>query len=117
MTKTQVKERTMSKEETYWTEEEISFLPSKYGCVLIKERATLEEQKNKQLPNDVYRIFYKLEDKIHCDLVRTSKRVDLFDMYYDKFGPDVIQKIDFGYGTVNPKLWGYAQAEPKKKRR
>lgn len=117
MTQTKVKEKTMKKEETHWTEEEISSLPSKYGCILLKERATDEEQKNKQLPNDVYRIFYKLEDKVHCDLVRTNKRVDLFDMYYDKFGPGVIQKIDFGYGTVNPKLWGYSQPEPKKKRR
>lgn len=117
MNETQVKEKTMKKEETYWTKDEISSLPSKYGCILIKERATLEEQKNKQLPMDVYRIFYKLEDVVHCDLVRTNKRVDLFDMYYDKFGPGVVQSIDFGYGTINPKLWGYTQAEPKRKRR
>jgi hypothetical protein len=49
-------------------------------------------------------------------VTRAAKRVDLFDMYYDKYGPGAIQKIDFGYGRVNPKLWGYKQPEKKKKR-
>ena len=38
------------------------------------------------------------------------------DLYYDKFGAGVIQKIDWGYGRTNPKLWGY-QAPQKKKRK
>ena len=116
MTKTKVKETTMKEEKLYWTKEEIESVPASYGCVLIKERATLEEQHNKKLPTDVYRIFYKVQDKIHCDMVRTSRKVDLFDMYYDKFGPGVIQKIDWGYGTINPKSWDYVSPEIKKKR-
>ena len=38
----------------------------------------------------------------------------LYTFYFD--GPGAIQKIDFGYGRVNPKLWGYKQPEKKKKR-
>ena len=117
MTKTTVKETKMKEEKLYWTKAEIETVPANYGCVLIKERATLEEQKNKQLPRDVHRIFYKVQDEIHCDMVRTSRKVDLFDMYYDKFGPGVVHKIDWGYGTINPKSWGYVQPENKKKRR
>ena len=36
-------------------------------------------------------------------------------MYYDKFGPGVVKKIDWGYGRVSPKIWGYKS--PEKKRR
>ena len=36
-------------------------------------------------------------------------------MYYDKYGPGSVQKIDFGYGRTNPKVWGYKQPEKKKK--
>ena len=43
-------------------------------------------------------------------------RTRIFDMYYDKYGPGAVQKIDFGYGRTNPKLWGYKQPDKKKKR-
>ncbi|BCU98836.1 MAG: hypothetical protein CM15mV24_0610 [Bellamyvirus sp.] len=47
------------------------------------------------------------------DVVRLSK---LFDMYYDKYGKGAVQKIDFGYGTANPKLWGQKTKERKEKK-
>jgi hypothetical protein len=37
-------------------------------------------------------------------------------MYYDKYGPGAVKKIDFGYGRTNPKLWGYKQPEKKKRK-
>lgn len=118
MNTTEEKSETMEKEQTKtWTKEEIKSLPKKYGCILIKEKATPEEQKNKNLPTDVYRVFYKIENKVHCDMVRTSRRSDLFDLYYDKFGPGVVQKIDWGYGNINPKSWDYVSPENKRKRR
>jgi len=45
-------------------------------------------------------------------------RVKVFDLYYDKFGKGVIENIDWGYGTVSPKLWGYQSKnkDDKKKR-
>ena len=43
------------------------------------------------------------------------KTVELFDMYYDKYGKGAVQTIDFGYGTVNPKLWRYKSKDKKKK--
>jgi hypothetical protein len=38
-------------------------------------------------------------------------------MYYDKYGKGAVQKIDFGFGTVNPKLWGYKSKDKDKKKK
>ena len=42
----------------------------------------------------------------------------LFDMYYDKFKQG-LKTIDYGKGTISPKLWGYSspQNNGKKKRK
>jgi hypothetical protein len=95
--------------------EERNILPSSYGCDIILEKTTLEKAKDTSFPNDAYLIWYIVDGKKHIDLTRGS-RVRIFDMYYDKYGPGAIQKIDFGYGRTNPKLWGYKQPEKKKKR-
>ena len=95
--------------------EERNILPSSYGCDIILEKTTLEKAKDTSFPNDAYLIWYIVDGKNHIDLTRGS-RVRIFDMYYDKYGPGAIQKIDFGYGRTNPKLWGYKQPEKKKKR-
>jgi len=90
-------------------------LPSEYGCEILLEKTSLEKAKDTSFPNDAYLIWY-VEDGNNCiDLVRGS-RVRIFDMYYDKFGPDSVQKIDFGYGRTSPKLWGYKQSERKKRK-
>lgn len=94
--------------------EEKTILPSKYGCDVLLEKTTLERAKDSSFPSDAYLIWYKDNDITNIDLVR-GKRVSIFDMYYDKYGPDSIQKIDFGYGRVNPKLWGYQKPEKKRK--
>lgn len=93
-----------------------SLVPSEYGCEILLEKTTLDVAKDSSFPNDAYLIWYKVDGIIHLDLCRTSKRVNLFDFYYDRFGPGAVQKIDFGYGRVNPKLWGYKQPENKKRK-
>ena len=91
-------------------------LPHEYGCQILLEKTTIERAKDTSFPNDAYLIWY-LDGGEQCiDLTRCSKRVNLFDMYYDKYGPGAVQKIDFGYGRTNPKLWGYKQPEKKKKK-
>lgn len=91
-------------------------LPHEYGCEIILEKTTIEKAKDSSFPNDARLIWY-IEDGVqYVDLTRCTKMVNLFDMYYDKYGPGAVQKIDFGYGRVNPKLWGYKQPEKKKKR-
>ena len=91
-------------------------LPHEYGCEILLERTTVEKAKDSSLPNDAYLIWYIVDGEECIDLTRCTKRVNLFDMYYDKYGPGAVQKIDFGYGRVNPKVWGYKQPDKKKKR-
>ena len=42
--------------------------------------------KDKSLPSDAYIVTYKIGDAVRNDLVRCHGRVNIFDMYYDKFG-------------------------------
>ena len=95
--------------------EERNILPSSYGCDILLQETTLDKAKDSSFPNDAYLIWYNTNGTQKLDLVRGS-RVRIFDMYYDKYGPGAVQKIDFGYGRTNPKLWGYKQPEKKKKR-
>lgn len=95
--------------------EEREVLPSQYGCEVLLEKTTLAKAKDSSFPTDAYLIWYELRGTEHIDLVRGS-RIRIFDMYYDKYGPGSIKKIDFGYGRVSPKLWGYKQPEKKKRK-
>jgi hypothetical protein len=90
--------------------------PSSYGCQIILEKTTIQAAKDKSFPSDARLIWYIDDGQTYIDLTRCTKVVDLFDMYYDKYGPGAVQKIDFGYGTVNPKLWGNKQSDKKKKK-
>jgi hypothetical protein len=98
-----------------WTPEERKDIPPRYGCEILFERTTLAQVKDPSLPNDAYLILYRVNDENHVDLCRGT-RVKIFDMYYDKFGPGSVQKIDFGYGRVSPRIWGYIAPEKKKRK-
>lgn len=106
---------TMEKEMADWTKQEKEELPSQYGCELIYERATLELAKDPTLPLDAYLVYYEVDGNMRMDVCRGSRRVDIFDLYYDKFGPGCLKKITWGYGKKNPKLWGYKAPEKKKR--
>jgi hypothetical protein len=95
--------------------EDKNVLPSNYGCDILLQDTTIDKAKDSSFPNDAYLIWYEVEDKKCLDLVRGS-RVRIFDMYYDKYGPGAVKKIDFGYGRTNPKLWGIKQPEKKKRK-
>jgi len=99
-----------------YTDNQKMVLPHEYGCEILLEKTALDKAKDSSFPNDAYLIWYIVDGEEHIDLTRAAKRVNIFDMYYDKYGPGVVQKIDFGYGRVSPKLWGYKQPEKKKKR-
>ena len=78
-----------------------------YCCQVLLEKTTLHQANDKNYPTDARLIWYKVDGIEYVDLVRCRKTSELFDMYYDKYGVGAVQKIDFGYGSVSPKLWGY----------
>tara|TARA_Y100000022_G_scaffold76845_1_gene66317 strand:+ start:465 stop:809 length:345 start_codon:yes stop_codon:yes gene_type:complete len=90
--------------------------PSDYSCQILQEKTTLEAANDKSLPNDARLIWYVVDGVEHIDLTRCRKTVELFDMYYDKYGKGAVQKIDFGYGQANPKLWGNKPKKDKKRK-
>ena len=85
---------------------EKSFDPSVYSCEILLEKTTSEKSQDRQLPTDAY-----------IDVTRSEKMANIFDMYYDRYGKDALQKIDYGYGTVRPNLWGARATPPKRKKR
>lgn len=97
-------------------EETVKISPNDYGCQILLEKTTLEKAKDFSFPSDAYLIWYLEKGKEYLDLTRCNKKVQLFDMYYDKYGPGSIQKIDFSYGRVNPRIWGIKKPEKKKRR-
>jgi len=101
--------------ESVWSAEEKESLIQSYGCHLVVERATPEQIKDKTLPTDTLQVKYKSNDKVYIDLCR-GKRVDVFDLYYDKFGKGSLISIDWAHGTKNPKMWGYKAPEKKKRK-
>ena len=108
-------EKKPEKPKSMWSSEERKLISS-YGCQLLIEDADKEQQQDKKFPTDTVIVTYNTEGKVHKDLVR-GPRVNIFDLYYDKFGKDALQSIDFGSGTVNPSQWGYKAPEKKRRRK
>ena len=69
---------------------------------------------DRTLPNNAYLIEYIEGDITKFDLAMSSKQVEIFDHYYDKYKKDLIN-ITQSEGRVNPKLWGIEVKEKKKK--
>ena len=88
----------------------------KYSCEVLLEKTSYEVANDKSFPTDAKLITYVYNGQTYMDLTRSAKDVRLFDLYYDTYGPGAVQKIEFGFGSVNPKTWGYEPPETKKRR-
>lgn len=110
-------EKTSNKEnlKEFWSNHERETSKSRYGCEILQERCTKQDAKNKQLPLDSYLVTYVIDGNTSYDIVKSSKKVNIFDMYYDKFG-NCIKSIEWTDGTINPKLWGYKPPQTKKRK-
>lgn len=98
-----------------WTDQERELCKSRYGCEILKERCDPKDARDKSLPVDSFIVTYYCGDNLCYDITRSGKRVNIFDMYWDKFGQD-LKRIDWTDGRVNPKLWGYQSPKPKKRK-
>ena len=88
---------------------------SDYGCELLVENADQKELRKTNYPSDAMIVTYKVKDKVHFDLCTISDG-GYAQILYDKFGKDSLQGIDFGYGNINPSMWGYQTKQKKKKK-
>ena len=96
---------------------EPKFDPSEYSCEILQEKTTPEKANDRKLPSDAFNVTYIVEGATRLDVTRSGKMVNVFDMYYDRYGKGSVQKIDYGHGTVNPSQWGYKVPEKKRKRK
>ena len=96
---------------------EKKFDPSVYSCEIILEKTTLDKTQDKKLPTDAFNVTYVVEGETRIDVTRSGKMVNVFDMYYDRYGKDCVQKIDYGHGTIKPSQYGYKSPEKKKRRK
>ena len=103
------------KKEEIWTTEEKSKIKSQYGCEMLVENGSLQDVNAVEYPTDAYIITYTLDDQVKYDLTRGTK-TKLFDMYYDKFKKG-LRDIQYGKGTISPKVWGYRNTNTGKKKR
>ena len=111
MTKTKLEAKS---KQNMWTKTEKEESKEKYGCEIVIENGSLNEVRTTNAPTDSYIAHYIHNDKDHYDLVRGT-RVKIFDMYYDKFKKE-LKEINWGKGTISPKVWGYKSPQSKKKK-
>ena len=90
--------------------------PSDYSCQILQEKTTLEAANDKSLPNDARLIYYIVDGVQYIDLTRCKKTVQLFDMYYDKYGPGAVRRIEFGYGKSIPSCGDIKNLMTRKKK-
>ena len=96
---------------------EDKFNASDYSCEIILEKTTQDKAQDKQFPTDAFIVKYTIDGKNYIDLTRSEKMINIFDMYYDRYGKGALQKIDYGYGNVRPNLWGVKAPAKRKKRK
>lgn len=60
-----------------------------------------------ELPTDIHLVEYTIGEVLYVDSVRAYKKVDIFDVYYDKLkalGGELVS-ITSGFGRIKPKLF------------
>ena len=87
-----------------WTIDEKETLPLSYRCEILFTNISDDAFNNNGLPSDSYLVYYSDEEGKKIDICRSSRMVDIFDLYYDKFGGN-LTKISYSKGIVNPRIW------------
>ena len=109
--------KTTEKKVSEEKKEEVKFNPADYWCDIILEKTTKEKAEDRSLPTDAFNVTYIEGNAEHLDVTRSEKMANVFDMYYDRYGKGVGQKIEYGHGTIRPNLWGNKPPQKKKRRK
>ena len=91
------------------------------SVTVLQEKCDPKNALDRNLPYTAYLIEYTDKDNLLCyDIAISSKAVDLFDHYYDKYKKD-FKKFTQSAGTVDPRRWVDANkqkaAPPRKTRK
>lgn len=84
------------------------------GVTVIHADCSVQDAKNKTLPTTSYLVTCNDGEETWYDIVM-GLQVPIFDSYHEVFGRNVIQKMKWTDGNINPKLWGYRNEHKKKK--
>ena len=79
---------------------EPKFDPSEYSCEILQEKTTHEKANDRKLPSDAFNVTYVVEGETRLDVTRSSKMVNVFDMYYDRYGKDCVQTVSYTHLTL-----------------
>jgi|AP86_3_1055499.scaffolds.fasta_scaffold00713_7 hypothetical protein len=93
---------------------DVSNFKQKYGVIVICTNCQPLAAQDKTLPRNSYLIRCQDGEDMWYDIAMGS-RSDIFDAYYDRFG-DVMKRMEWTEGRINPKLWGSQVKESKKKK-
>jgi len=65
---------------------------------------------DKGLPTNSFLVEYVQGETSHYDIVMSSKKVDIFDHYWDTYKKDLLDIVQTE-GRLNPKLYGITKKE------
>lgn len=68
---------------------------------------------DRTLPHTAYLVEYLQDGMTHFDIVVASKRVEIFDYYWDNYREDLIRMTQ-SEGRSNPKVWSNPNQKKKK---
>tara|TARA_B100001769_G_C22030217_1_gene553605 strand:- start:446 stop:745 length:300 start_codon:yes stop_codon:yes gene_type:complete len=86
---------------------------------ILHENCDRKLADDKELPYTAFLVQYELEGKAAYDIAISSKAVEIFDHYYDKYKKD-FKRFDQTGGMVDPRRWSSNQkaaATPPRKTR
>ena len=109
--------KTKTEKQVAEEKQESKIQASDYSCEILLEKTTEDKATDRSFPTDAYIVRYIENGTQHLDVTRCYKMVNIFDMYYDKYGKGAVQSIDFGHGTIKPNQYGYKSPEKKKRKR
>ena len=82
----------------------------------LHQDCTPDMADNRELPYTAYLVTYEVDGEIKYDIVQCDKKVDIFDYYWDRYR-EGLKTFAQTEGRVNPKLYGNAPPQEKKKKR
>ena len=85
------------------------------GIKVLQQDCDPSLSNDKSLPYTAYLVEYIEGETTKIDIVTASKKVDIFDHYWDKYKKDFVNMTQ-SEGRVNPKLYGYEGSKTKKKK-